>query len=140
MYAYMYVCIHSCLRVSLLIYEFTPNMAIKSFDLQQSTNKEFNNLEFAGKGVTCREVVTGETEAYSGHLTMTGSVEGSDVSVEDVIRFLKRSTKKTFIQTDKYLYRPGHDVQFRILSLEGPLLRISTREVRGREKVLRGKW
>ncbi|ROT60844.1 alpha-2-macroglobulin [Penaeus vannamei] len=82
----------------------------------------------AGKGVTCREVVTGETEAYSGHLTMTGSVEGSDVSVEDVIRFLKRSTKKTFIQTDKYLYRPGHDVQFRILSLEGPLLRISTRE------------
>lgn len=104
------------------------------------TNKEFNNLAFAGKGVTCREVVTGETEAYSGHLTMTGSVEGSDVSVEDVIRFLKRSTKKTFIQTDKYLYRPGHDVQFRILSLEGPLLRISTREVRGREKVLRGKW
>lgn len=95
-------------------------------------------MAFAGKGVTCRDVITSETEAYMGHLTMIGSIEGSDVSVKQQIYFVTRPTDKTFIQTDKYLYRPGHEVQFRILSLEGPLLQISTREVRRRETYFSG--
>ncbi|XP_063596628.1 alpha-2-macroglobulin-like [Penaeus indicus] len=82
----------------------------------------------AGKGVTCKDVITSETKAYTGHLTMIGSIEGSDVSVKQRIYFSTRRIDKTFIQTDKYLYRPGHKVQFRILSVEGPLLQIDTRE------------
>ncbi|XP_042880594.1 alpha-1-inhibitor 3-like [Penaeus japonicus] len=82
----------------------------------------------SGKGHTCRDVITGETDAYNGHLTMIGSVEGSDVNVTQSIYFSRPSSEQTFIQTDKYLYKPGHEVQVRILSLTGPFFQVSTRK------------
>ncbi|KAK4309866.1 hypothetical protein Pmani_018528 [Petrolisthes manimaculis] len=60
-------------------------------------------------------------------LRVTGHVGGQRVKHHKKVKLAGRVTK-TFVQTDKQLYKPGQDVQFRILTLTGPYLKLSTNQ------------
>lgn len=93
-------------------------------------------LHFPGRLEQCYDVAVPKTDKYGTTLFFSGSVGG--VSVNDSTRIsLRRHTEETFIQTDKYLYRPGEKVQFRVLTITGNLLEVFREKVRypNREKV-----
>lgn len=79
----------------------------------------------AGKTELCDKVFVPSLRHRDGKLIVTGTLGGKSVSHEKRIS-LADSITKTFIQTDKFLYKPGQEVQFRILTLNGPFLKIST--------------
>ncbi|ROT85734.1 alpha2 macroglobulin isoform 2 [Penaeus vannamei] len=58
-----------------------------------------------------------------GQLMVTGTLGGQTVDYKKPILFAT-GIRKTFIQTDKYIYKPGQTVQFRILTVTGPFLKI----------------
>nr|XP_053627786.1 murinoglobulin-2-like [Cherax quadricarinatus] len=78
-----------------------------------------------GKTEKCYEVAVPSSTYYYGHLHIFGSVAGVNIS-RTVSISLKSSNQVTFIQTDKYLYEPGENVKFRILTVTGPYLNVST--------------
>lgn len=84
----------------------------------------------AGKYEQCHDVIVPESQSYQAYLVTTGSVGG--VSLNDSKRLnLQRDNEKTFIQTDRYLYRPGEKVQFRVLTIHGSKMEVSKDQVRG---------
>ncbi|KAK8754666.1 hypothetical protein OTU49_017522, partial [Cherax quadricarinatus] len=78
-----------------------------------------------GKTEKCYEVAVPSSTYNYGDLHVFGSVAGVNIS-RTVSMSLKRSNQVTFIQTDKYLYEPGENVKFRILTVTGPYLNVST--------------
>ncbi|XP_076066317.1 alpha-1-inhibitor 3-like isoform X1 [Oratosquilla oratoria] len=59
------------------------------------------------------------------NVTFEGRLGGKKVFAEHQFVF-KREPTRTFLQTDKSLYLPGQTVRFRILTIYGPLARVST--------------
>lgn len=66
----------------------------------------------------CHDFRLPEGEFYRGYLTLNGVLDGARVD-ETVEVSLRTSRNLTFIQTDKYLYQPGQEVKFRILTVYG---------------------
>nr|XP_045600836.1 alpha-1-inhibitor 3-like [Procambarus clarkii] len=79
----------------------------------------------AGQRAWCEEVYVPETVLYQGRMEVTGQVGGSVVNHTGIIS-LKHTNPITFIQTDKAFYLPGQTVQFRILTITGPYMHVST--------------
>lgn len=77
-----------------------------------------------GKTEVCRSIPVPDVDQMSGKLFINGTLGGKTVAHEETINFAAAS--QTFIQTDKFLYSPGQKVQFRILTIQGPYLRIFT--------------
>ncbi|XP_071524396.1 alpha-1-inhibitor 3-like [Panulirus ornatus] len=80
----------------------------------------------AGKTESCHSVPVPELDYYSGDLHIFGTVGGTEITRTEGIN-LKRNTETTFLQTDKYLYQPGQNVKFRILTLAGADLLVSNK-------------
>ncbi|XP_069941920.1 uncharacterized protein [Cherax quadricarinatus] len=78
-----------------------------------------------GKTEKCYEVAVPSSTYNYGDLHIFGSVAGVNIS-RTVSMSWKRSKQVTFIQTDKYLYEPSENVKFRILTVTGPYLNVST--------------
>ncbi|RXG54302.1 hypothetical protein Avbf_13599, partial [Armadillidium vulgare] len=72
----------------------------------------------------CQEFALPRTEANLGEFTIVGSLEGQTLNHRKHVK-IATNVFKTFIQTDKYLYKPSETVQFRILTLTGPYLQVS---------------
>ncbi|KAB7500269.1 hypothetical protein Anas_06639 [Armadillidium nasatum] len=72
----------------------------------------------------CQEFALPWTKADFAEFSIFGSLEGQTLNHR---RHVKIATNvfKTFIQTDKYFYKPSETVQFRILTLTGPYLQVS---------------
>lgn len=75
-----------------------------------------------GKKEMCDRVFV-PTLHKKGQLMVTGTLGGQTVDYKKPILFAT-GIRKTFIQTDKYIYKPGQTVQFRILTVTGPFLKI----------------
>ncbi|XP_070001311.1 alpha-2-macroglobulin-like protein 1 [Penaeus vannamei] len=72
----------------------------------------------AGQSHQCYDFRLPEGEFYRGYLALSGRLGGA--SVEETVEVsLRRSRNLTFIQTNKYLYQPGQEVKFRILTVYG---------------------
>ncbi|KAG0727660.1 Pregnancy zone protein [Chionoecetes opilio] len=72
-------------------------------------------------------MVMPKVTTYSANLHLKGSVNGLKVNDTVDIR-LQKDIEKTFVQTDKFLYRPGEKVQFRVLTVTGNKMKVSTAE------------
>lgn len=59
----------------------------------------------------------------SGILEIRGTMGGKEVQHNKTISFAT-AISETFIQTDKFLYMPGQKVQFRVLTITGPYLKV----------------
>lgn len=82
----------------------------------------------AGKYENCHEVVVPKTESYNGNVHVKGNLSG--LKLNDTVGVnLRRNNDKTFVQTDKYQYRPGEKVQLRILTITGNKMEVSTEGV-----------
>ncbi|XP_069170675.1 alpha-1-inhibitor 3 isoform X3 [Procambarus clarkii] len=79
----------------------------------------------AGKTGSCYDVSVPSSSVYSHSLHVAGVVGGAKLN-RTVALTLKKSSDITFVQTDKYLYEPSQNVKFRILTLTGPYLSVST--------------
>nr|XP_045625235.1 murinoglobulin-2-like isoform X1 [Procambarus clarkii] len=80
----------------------------------------------AGKTELCYEVaVPIRSSFFSGSLHVFGSVGGAKIN-RTVGLSLTTYRSNTYIQTDKYLYKPGQNVKFRLLSVTGVFLNVST--------------
>ncbi|XP_069167079.1 alpha-1-macroglobulin-like [Procambarus clarkii] len=80
----------------------------------------------AGKTELCYEVaVPIRSSLFSGSLHVFGSVGGAKIN-RTVGLSLTTYRSNTYIQTDKYLYKPGQNVKFRLLSVTGVFLNVST--------------
>nr|XP_045622212.1 murinoglobulin-1-like [Procambarus clarkii] len=75
----------------------------------------------------CFDVEVPSTDRYSVQLQLLGTVAGAAIN-RTVPLSLKKTHEITFIQTDKYLYKPGQNVKFRVLTLQGPEMKVSTRQ------------
>ncbi|KAF2365171.1 hypothetical protein FHG87_004064 [Trinorchestia longiramus] len=59
---------------------------------------------------------------------VAGSISGVNINETVRVKVIKR-IGKVFLQTDKEIYKPGQLVQFRVLTLEGVYLNVSTESV-----------
>nr|AYV97196.1 alpha-2 macroglobulin [Portunus trituberculatus] len=81
----------------------------------------------SGKYEKCHNLKIPASEGYSGNLHIKGNLSG--LKLNDTLSLsIRRSSEKTFIQTDRYKYRPGEKVQFRILTITGNKMEVSTRD------------
>ncbi|XP_042858163.1 alpha-2-macroglobulin-like protein 1 [Penaeus japonicus] len=86
----------------------------------------------AGQSHHCHDIRLPAGNYYRGYLTLSGRLNGA--SVEETVEVaLRNNRNKTFIQTDKYLYQPGQEVKFRLLTVYGWKSLVS------REKVSTGR-
>ncbi|XP_063614627.1 murinoglobulin-2-like [Penaeus indicus] len=83
-----------------------------------------NKVDFCEKEL-CNRLFVPVTLHKQGLIKVNGTLGGQKVHYLKPILFAT-GTRKTFIQTDKYIYKPGQNVQFRILTVAGPFLKIST--------------
>ncbi|RXG67667.1 Pregnancy zone protein [Armadillidium vulgare] len=72
----------------------------------------------------CHDIYLPPTEEWEAEFTIVGSLEGEVVNYTKPVA-ITTEIFQTFIQTDKYLYKPSQLVQFRILTVFGPLLQVS---------------
>ncbi|KAK8391913.1 hypothetical protein O3P69_017494 [Scylla paramamosain] len=77
-----------------------------------------------GKTEVCQSIPVPDVDYKSGKLFLSGTLGGKRVERNETINFAAAS--ETFVQTDKFLYSPGQKVQFRILTIQGPYLRVYT--------------
>lgn len=84
---------------------------------------------FPDKTEHCDKLTLPVLRLKKGRIKLSGHVGGKKINHWKKVIFAGQVTK-TFVQTDKYLYKPGQDVQFRILTLSGPFLKISTNQVK----------
>ncbi|XP_047484789.1 alpha-2-macroglobulin-like isoform X4 [Penaeus chinensis] len=77
-----------------------------------------------GEKEQCNRLFVPVTLHKKGLMKVSGTLSGKKVDYQKHILFAT-GIRKTFIQTDKYLYKPGQTVQFRILTVTGPFLKIS---------------
>ncbi|XP_071524049.1 alpha-1-inhibitor 3-like [Panulirus ornatus] len=81
----------------------------------------------AGKSQQCIQVEVPDISESKGEVHVSGTLDGVNISHRGEILFNTR-IKTTFLQTDKYLYKPGQNVKFRILTLTGYDARVSTEQ------------
>ncbi|KAF2345984.1 hypothetical protein FHG87_023261 [Trinorchestia longiramus] len=90
-----------------------------------------NNYNFvlADSALSCDEVLlpTKLTSRYA-EVRVLGSLGGASVNESRTVAVVK-SVGQVFVQTDKYLYKAGQKVQFRVLTLQGPYFKVSTEPV-----------
>ena len=60
-----------------------------------------------------------------GLLFIEGSTAGKNFTHTGMVK-IARNVDDTFISTDKFLYKPGQTVKFRLMTIQGPFLRINT--------------
>lgn len=89
---------------------------------------KFNGCLSTGEKELCDRIFMPLTLDRKGQIKVTGTLGGQTVDYQKPILFATGVTK-TFIQTDKYIYKPGQTVQFRILTVTGPFLKISKESV-----------
>ncbi|XP_037797121.1 alpha-1-macroglobulin-like, partial [Penaeus monodon] len=77
-----------------------------------------------GEKELCNRLFVPVTLHKKGLMKVSGTLGGQKVDYQKPILFAT-GIRKTFIQTDKYIYKPGQTVQFRILTVTGPFLKIS---------------
>lgn len=93
----------------------------------QTIFQEIINIP-AGKYEKCHNLKMPTTKVYSGNLHIKGNLSGLKLN-DTVDLSIRSSNEKTFIQTDRYKYRPGEKVQFRILTVYGNKMEVSTRDL-----------
>ncbi|ROT60960.1 alpha-2-macroglobulin [Penaeus vannamei] len=71
-----------------------------------------------GRVETCFEVTLPQADHFDAKLSVRGRAGGADFEDTRDIR-LQKSRNLTFVQTDKYLYQPGQEVKFRVLTIRG---------------------
>lgn len=76
----------------------------------------------------CESVLVTSGGHTEGQLHITGTLAGKYFRHQQRIVFANTITK-TFIQTDKFLYLPGQEVEFRILTVTGPFVKVSVDKV-----------
>ena len=86
------------------------------------------SLSPSGKYEKCHEIAMPLTKAYSGNLHLKGNLSGLKVN-DTVTVSIKQDNDQIYIQTDRYKYRPGEQVQFRLLTITGNKLKVSTENV-----------
>ncbi|XP_047480269.1 alpha-1-macroglobulin-like [Penaeus chinensis] len=72
----------------------------------------------AGRVEACQQVIAPRRAYPNVALHLSGSVGGADLKETRDIR-LKGGYNLTLIETDKYLYEPGQEVKFRVLTIHG---------------------
>lgn len=87
------------------------------------------SIFITGKYEQCHDIAISKSDEYSARLLLSGSVGGGKVNDTHGVS-LRRFNEKTFIQTDRFLYRPGEKVQFRLLTIIGNKLEVFKEEVR----------
>ncbi|KAK7080211.1 alpha-2-macroglobulin-like, partial [Halocaridina rubra] len=80
-----------------------------------------------GRTEFCDKVLVPSVTYRNAKLQIKGTLGGEKISYNKDIT-LATGVAKTFIQTDKFLYKPGQEVQFRMLTVNGPFLKISTEQ------------
>ncbi|XP_069170765.1 alpha-2-macroglobulin-like [Procambarus clarkii] len=107
-------------------------VAVTAYDYQQLPEKRNINiipqttLDIpAGRTGSCYDVSVLSSSVYTHSLHVAGVVGGAKLT-RTVSLTLKSTSDITFVQTDKYLYEPSQNVKFRILTLTGPYLSVST--------------
>lgn len=106
--------------------ENTITVAVKSSNNDQEYLVPNRVIQIPpGKSELCDKVLVPALTSNEGQLEVTGSLGGKKIHHKKTISLVKTVTK-TFIQTDKFMYKPDQDVNFRILTVVGPLLKIST--------------
>ncbi|XP_050718244.1 alpha-1-inhibitor 3-like isoform X4 [Eriocheir sinensis] len=78
-----------------------------------------------GKTEVCQTVAVPQVDSTRGKLEIHGNLGGKAVSHSETLLFATTASK-TFVQTDKFLYMPGQKVQFRVLTITGPYLKVFT--------------
>lgn len=73
----------------------------------------------------CQTVAVPQVDSSLGKLEIRGNLGGKAVRHSETILFATTASK-TFVQTDKFLYLPGQKVQFRVLTVTGPYLKVFT--------------
>ncbi|XP_071524050.1 alpha-2-macroglobulin-like [Panulirus ornatus] len=79
----------------------------------------------AGKAEVCRTLKIPFVEKNQLRLCLSGQLCGTSL-FRQIELSIVNTTGQTFIQTDKFLYKPGQKVQFRVLTIEGTALKVST--------------
>ncbi|ROT78596.1 alpha-2-macroglobulin [Penaeus vannamei] len=74
----------------------------------------------AGQIEACQQVTAPRRSDYHADLSLTGRVGGADLK-ETLDIDLKGTHNLTIIQTDKFLYEPGQEVKFRVLTIHGSM-------------------
>ena len=88
----------------------------------------------------CYDIIAGEQDACfeflletfkkssEAYFMLEGTLLGEKISHSKRI-VINANPVEIFVQTDKYLYKPGQLVQFRILTVQGPFLGVLTNKV-----------
>ncbi|KAG0728379.1 Alpha-1-inhibitor 3 [Chionoecetes opilio] len=76
-----------------------------------------------GKTEACLSVTVPAVTSKTGKLHLRGLIGGKAVRHNETLHFATAASE-TFVQTDKFLYMPGQKVQFRILTITGPYLKV----------------
>lgn len=82
-----------------------------------------------GRIESCQQVNAPHRSYQNAALVLTGRVGGADLQETRSIRLWKNSNL-TSIQTDKYRYKPGQEVKFRVLTVHGSKALVATDPVR----------
>ncbi|CAL4094246.1 unnamed protein product, partial [Meganyctiphanes norvegica] len=77
-----------------------------------------------GMSELCDKIYVPESNDLQVNMKVEGKLGNVDVSYNKQVTIGKEH-HRIFVQTDKFLYKPGQKVQFRILSITGPFLKIS---------------
>ena len=83
----------------------------------------------SGDDIHCQNVLIPETSETSGEIFIKGSINSHPLNFTSRVA-ISTNVHHTFVQTDKYLYKPSQYVKFRILTIEGPKLKVMTEKVR----------
>ena len=76
----------------------------------------------------CKKIGVPYSRVRDALLFVEGVIGGSNFSHSGKIS-IQNDVADTYVSTDKYLYKPGQTVKFRILTIEGPFMKISTYSV-----------
>ncbi|KAB7500273.1 Ovostatin-like protein [Armadillidium nasatum] len=102
------------------------NFGFYDYDLEEVVVliQQTNIVVPQGTKNICQNIYLPPNEEWEAEFTIVGSLEGEAVNYTKPVA-ITSEIYQTFIQTDKYLYKPSQLVQFRILTVFGPFLKVS---------------